>query len=221
MTKDDKEFLDRFIESYQINTNRFSCLVIAITDARKITGRNTLSGEHQMNILTSNEVFFNPFSFIGLINYLIILEMIGEIFSSKKIAINRLKTNTIYKALKQFSQGLNDRDIDTIIALRNSLAHNYGLINIPDAKEAETKQHKFTIRNFNADYLIKYPTEGKWSNDFTDKEEKTTTTVSYEKLVDLVEDVYRNLKSDNKKGLVTLALSQGMEELFARFTIKN
>lgn len=81
--------------------------------------------------------------------------MIGEIF--KTAAFSSTKNNTIYRALKQFSS-ISDHNIDTFVALRNSLAHNYGLVNIPvEKKEFFTKRHKFILDNTEGAELIKYP----------------------------------------------------------------
>lgn len=194
--------------------------MIALSDARKITGRNTETGKHELNILESKNLALNPYSFIGIINYLLILDMIGEIFRINTIAINKNKTSNIYKALKQFASSMDDKDIDTIIALRNSLAHNYGLINIPiNKKEIPAKQHKFTISNSETSVLIEYPSTGIWRGDFLDKSENSSTIISYKGVVDLVEHVYFTLKSECEKGSLVLALKKDIQELKARFTI--
>ena len=192
--------------------------MIALNDARKITGRDIISGEYQLNIFESGNTLFNPYSFIGIVNYLLILDMIGEIFEISTFSTN--KHNNIYKALKQFSLLKND-DIDTCIAIRNSLAHNYGLINIPkDTKEYSTKRHKFVLDNQPNPPLIEYPHEGQgWIGNFNDKSESSSTTIGYIKICDLVEEVYINLKTKAEEGLVLLALNQNIEELKARFTI--
>lgn len=214
------DFIKNFVNDFEIEPNRFSCLLIALTDARKNTGRNVQTGQHELNIHTDGNTFINPHSFIGAINYLLILDLIGEVFKISTITISATKTNNIYKALKYFSS-TSDRDIDTIIALRNSLAHNYGLINIPSAKEVSTKQHKFTLDNFETTHLIQYPTAGVWPGDFTDKSSTTSTTVSYPRLIDLIESVYQQVKTEEANGNLILAITGGVDELKARFTIRN
>ncbi len=216
----DTEFIKKFINQTEIEANRYSCLMIALTDARKITGRDCITGEYKLDILSNECNFLNPYSFIGIINYLLILDMVGEIFKAPKFS--GTKQNNIYKALKQFSS-LKDNDIDACIALRNSLAHNYGLINIPkQSKEYLTKRHKFTLDNRSNANLIEYPSIGQsWSGDFKDKFEKSSTKVGYIKMCDLIEEVYNDIKTKAEKDLIVLALKEGIVELKARFTIRN
>ena len=214
----DKDFIKKFANSSEIETNRYSCLMIALQDARKITGRDIKNGIVNNDILENENSFLNPYSFIGVVNYLLILELIGEIFKLKTFTTK--KTNKIYKALKQFSPSLNDKDINTIIALRNSLAHNYGLINIPlDSNENETKLHKFTLLNTINSDLIKYSTK-KWLLDFIDKSDESSTQISVIKLQDLIESIYKNLILEIDKDSVELDLKKGVDELKARFTIR-
>ena len=212
-------FINNFISCLEIEPNRYSSLMIALTDARKITGRDINTGEYKLNILESNDIFLTPHSFIGIINYLLILDMIGEIF---KFPDFLRKQNNIFNSLKQFSS-LIDKDIDTFIALRNSLAHNYGLINIPrSSKEFATKRHKFTLDNQQTSLLIEYPApEKRWSGNFDDKSENSSTKIGYIQLCDVVERVYFNVKENALKGLIILALKKDISELKARFTIRN
>jgi len=90
---EDIDFIKKFTNSLEIEPNRYSCLIIALTDARKITGRNIDTGNPKLNILESNNTFLNPNSFIGIINYLLILDMIGKIFKKKEITFGRKDKN--------------------------------------------------------------------------------------------------------------------------------
>lgn len=216
---DTPDFTKKFISFREIEANRYSCLVIALTDARLITGRNIDTGQYELNILTNGKNFLNPHSFIGIINYLLILDMMGEIFETPNFKTD--KTSNIYKSLEQFSSLRGrDNDIDTIIALRNSLAHNYGLINIPkNQKDYSTKLHKFTIDNSENAELIKYPSPNTvWNCDFLDKSEYSSTKIGYRKVIDLIESVYGYIKNGFEDGSVILSLKD--EELKARFTIR-
>ena len=213
----DYDFILKFATSYEIENNRYSCLMIALQDARKISGRDINSGKMQNNILKNHQCIFNPFSFIGVINYLLILELIGGIFKKKSYSNNN---NNIYNALCQFSS-LSVIDIYTIIALRNSLAHNYGLINIPKAKkEYSTKLHKFILLNDISSNLIVYP-KNKWNLDYSDKSDETATQISIVNLQDLIENVYQKVIEEINNNSVELTLKGEVEELKARFTIRN
>lgn len=215
----EKDFIKKFANSFEIEPNRYSCLVIALQDARKITGRDIITGNITNDFLENDQTFLNPYSFIGLVNYLLILELIGEIFQLKTFSTN--KKNNIYKALKQFAHSISDKDIDTIIALRNSLAHNYGLINIPhNTKEDKTKLHKFVLVNSADIDLIKYPNK-LWNKDYADKSDDTSTEISLIKLQDLIESTYNNLIIEIENDSIELDLEKKIDELKARFTIKN
>jgi hypothetical protein len=231
-------YLLKLATTREIEKDRYSCLKIALDDARIITGRNENGLFIENNVLENGKSFLNQHSFIGLVNYLLVLDLIGEVFILKPLRLKELKLEkiksdkmNIYKALKQFSS-LIDKDIYTINALRNSLAHNYGLINIPDeSKYYESSLHKFNLLNLENSALIKYP-ETKWetvksdNNDkksptkvnFKDKDEKSSTKVSPIKLQDLVEEVYQNLINELTNNNVELSIS-GIDELNARFTI--
>jgi len=210
-------FIQKFIKDLEIEKNRFSSLKIAINDARKLTGRNIVSGDSELNILANTNDFLSPDSFICIINYLLILDLIGEVFNVKGFTTK--KNNNIYKALKQFSSLTSEKDIDTIIALRNSLAHNYGLINIPrDEKENSTKRHKFILLHYENSFLIKYPTTI-WNGDFKDKSEDTSTQISKINLINLIEQTYKNLVKESENNRIELNLSGGVEELKSRFTL--
>jgi len=211
----DNEFIEKFITSEKIEENRFSCLKTALNDARKLTGRNLESGNYELKIFENNDTTFDPHSFIGIINYLLILDMIGEIFTTRN------KINKIYKALKEFSS-LTDRDIDTVVSLRNSLAHNYGLINIPDNQNKNsTQRHKFIIST-SLSILIEYPlSTNKWNGDYADKSESSSTKIGYIELCNLVEAVYADLISKLENNLIVISLNGGIEELKSRFTIRH
>ena len=189
-----------------------------MNDARQLTGRDLESGAYELNILQYDSKIFDPHSFIGIINYLLILDMIGLIFKVNSFYSSK---KNIYKALKQFSR-LSDKDIDVIISLRNSLAHNYGLINIPDSpREYGTKRHKFIIST-SLSSLIEYPLSGhQWNGDYMDKSDNSSTKIGYIELCNLVEAVYADLISKFENSMIILSLDGGIEELKARFTIHH
>jgi hypothetical protein len=215
-----QDFIKKFISSRIIESNRVSCLVMAIDDARKATGRNLETGKHNGKIYMDGNDFINPYSFIGLINYLLILDLIGCVFKTKDIADNK---PPIYNALKQFTEIKDDKSIFTIIALRNCLAHNYGLINVPDKdKHDDNSLHRFTIDNSEDADLINFPIKQPTRNQiYSQKSDEYQTQVCYIKLIDLIETTYCNLKSKFEKGEVELNLKNGIDELKARFTITN
>jgi hypothetical protein len=142
--------------------------------------------------------------------------MIGAIFIIK--GFRTTKTTNIYFALKQYGGNISDKEINTIIALRNSMAHNYGLINIPRPSERETKLHKFILLNGENNCLINFPYTT-WNGDFSNKEEANSTTISISKLIELIEKTHKELIRQIKADNIVLRLSKGKEELNSRFTI--
>lgn len=214
----DLKYLEKFAKKLEIEPNRFSCLKISLHDARLISGSNLETGQFNYNILESNNHFLSPYSFICVINYLLVLEIIGSVFNLKSTKTN--KKNNIFRALHQFST-LPNQDIDIIISLRNSLAHNYGLVNIPlNSKENKTKRHKFSLLNTEDAKLIQYPATP-WDGDFKNKSDDVYTKIGVHKLINLVEEVYSNVISSIENKKINIALIGGIDELNARFTISH
>lgn len=217
---DDTEFIKMFLTQREIEPNRNSCLVVALEDARFLSGRNPKTGMY-IGIMWCNinkSVMYGSNSFLGLIGYLIFMDLIGGLFRKNGFKSDK---NEIYKALKQFSS-FNDEEIFVIIALRNSLTHNYSLVNIPNNKnEDDMKLHKFELIYEETDFIISVPLEyDRWiRDDFSEnsKADKFNTKIGVQKLINEFEYVYANLKEDYDKDKVTLTL--GLEELKARFTI--
>jgi|JI10StandDraft_1071094.scaffolds.fasta_scaffold240541_2 hypothetical protein len=226
----EREFIRKFINERVIEEKRNSCLVVALQDARKLTGRHPQTG-FQSNIILSNvnekvmneKIIYDSNSFLGLIGYLILMDLIGSLFKQKE------NENGICIALEKFSKNLNKEERFVIKALRNSLAHNYSLINIPQKAKTPDKQqskdkkelHKFELIYEDTDFIISVPLESdRWiRDDFKNKLDVSNTKIGVRKLIDEFENVYGNLKEDYDNDNVTLTL--GLEELKARFTTIN
>lgn len=209
---DDGEFVIKFVTSLEIEKNRYSCLMLALSDARKLSMYDAKTGDIDLEFFENKNSFINPFSLINVINYLLILDMIGEIFIS-----DSNKTRKIFNSLKKFSS-LIEKDIHVIVALRNSLAHNYGLINIPKFGNL-SQRHKFMLISNRSSNLIEYPTIS-WTGEFNDRSDYSYTRIGLINLFELVEEVYSNLKIKVLNDpLSILSLKQGVNELKARFTI--
>jgi len=212
----EKEFVKKAIANIEIETNRYSILNLAVRDARLITGRNIDTGKLLQNEFLVNKMGepLDQYSFIGIINYLLILDMIGNAFSIKQFTTT--KTTSIYKSLKQFST-LNDDDIYAIIALRNSLAHNYSLVNIPAHKEFSSKLHHFKLINGSTQKMIKI--KSKWGNPNNSKSEINETVIGVDNLLDMIEGVILNLKKENE--LDNLELNLDFNQFVMRYTVQN
>ena len=210
------EFIKKFVCCYEIESNRYSCLMLALKDARKLTARNIETGKWDGSILENENSFLNPYAFIGIINYLLILDMIGEIFTVKN------KQSKIYRALDKYGSLKEEKDKQTIVALRNSLAHNYALVNIPDSsKNYLMQRHRFELINSENFSLIEYPIKP-WNGDFFDLHDDSFTKIGLGQLIELIEGVYHSLTMEIELNPVNIVgLNGGVEELKARFTIRT
>ena len=211
----DQEFIRKFMDINQpmeVDPFRFSTVGILLRGARKLSGRDLLSGSYIMSELNEENFTnqtYHSILFSGLINYLIFLEQVGTIF---KLA--SAKSSGIHIALENFST-LTEEQIFAVRALRNSLTHNYGLATeiIP---QNLNKRHKFTLSIERNLEVIRLPTI-KWHGDFSDKNEQTNTTVFIIDLCDIIESAYSKLKEENENNNVEIVL--GRDELKSRFTI--
>lgn len=210
----ESDYVQKYIQCLDIDKNTFSVLNIAINDARLITGRNQSNGKREFKILSTEHSFLSPYSFIGIINYLLILDLIGTAFKIKNFTTT--KSNNIYKCLKQLSS-LNDKEINVIIALRNSLAHNYSLVNIPHDVKQKDRYHHFSLINDYSDNLVS--NDNQWEGNYSVKNTKNETQIGIENLYDEVEKVILNLKHRAKENSVSLNME--LEEFKMKFTIKN
>lgn len=213
----DQEFIKKFLDINQpieLLPTRFSTVGLLLRGARKMSGRDLTSGDYVMNELTEEnfrEQTYHSHQFSGLINYLIFLEQIGSIFKFPST-----KTNGIHIALEKFS-ALSEQQIFAVRALRNSLAHDFGLATeiIP---QNVNKRHKFSLSIERNRETIKLPIV-RWEGNFDDKTDETNTTVFIIDLCDLIEDVYFKLKEEVLNDNTELNLSGGLNELKGRFTI--
>lgn len=210
----EKEFIKRFtselvIEEIDKNHKRYSCLMLALTDARKLTARDQKTGKPNYDLLENEKSFFDPNSFICLINYLLILDLIGEVFVKGK-------DKNIMKALSKFGAEISKEDKYAIKALRNSFAHNYGLINISKNKEF---CHKFILEFSENSLIIKHP-EIEWDGIFNKtKSDVTSTTIYVKNLIDYIEDIWKKLNTEIDGETIDIVLDDRIEELKSRFTV--
>lgn len=215
-----KEYITELLDVKQpmsSYTNRFSTSGILLRGARKFSGRDITTGHYvagELNEDNFEEQTFHSNQFAGLINYLILLEQLGNIF---KLTTRGLMTsNGIHRTLKYFS-GLSDPQIFALRALRNSLAHNYGLATRNDEKD-QRQIHKFIISRERSFEVVQLA-EPKWCGDFSDKSDQSYTTIFLFDLIDLIENVYEKLKDAINEDFDLVAPTMSLYELETRFTI--
>jgi hypothetical protein len=218
----EKEFIEAFVSQREINDGnikRESCLVRLLDDADRLYLQKDIIKQMNDCILDKNdhklEALGNQLSdipFLPLIGYLILLDLIGEVFTEKE--------NKIINAIDCFGSDKLKQCKWVVYALRNSLAHNYGLINIPKNKKKDSNSlHKFTLSSETNKIEI-FENRKKWKrNDWKDKSEATSTKVYVDELIKEIKELHKTLEKKVKKGEYNLYLSGGIEELKSRFTI--
>lgn len=218
----DENELKELILGLTSNPNRKSTLQLALEVARRNCGikedgtindmvfgyRNdsvNLIMEGRNPLCNSDEADL----FSSLLIYLNCLEQIGTLFCGK----SNVK-NGIIRTIKTYSPDLlSDEKQKALKNLRNSLAHNFGLVNItPNGKPIS----KYMLIYAKDNDIIKLP-QVKWNGDFFNKAEETSIKVYVYSVIELVETIIRKLKEDYKNGQLEFAID--VEEVKSRFTI--
>tara|TARA_R110000787_G_scaffold48953_11_gene117558 strand:+ start:179 stop:826 length:648 start_codon:yes stop_codon:yes gene_type:complete len=212
-TKFLKDFITVKIQDEKIS----STFSKALKDARLITGRDLTTGKSKNFLLqNSNGQILKPYSPIGILNYLIVLEMIGNLFHP----FDESNTNGkgIPAALRQFSK-LNEKEQFTIDAFRNGLAHGYSLINIPsNPKYNDNSRHRFVYTAFHDIPIIKFPTKP-WNGMFSDEYDNSSTWIQLNELFELIEQIISKVDSGIENNEVKLKIP--IAEIKARYLIHS
>lgn len=200
--------------------NRKSCLQLALESARFHLGRDKVTGKgndacfyFRQNKVDEIEKGFQQEKntdeadlFSGVILYLIILEQLGTIFDCSP-------NNHIINILKRYADGLSMGEIKAIKNLRNSLAHNYGLV----AYNPKDKPICKFILSFSIETNVVKKSIVKWNKKFDNKSDDCSILIYVFPLIDLVEDIITKIIKEFQNKKLSCRLSK--EELEARFTI--
>lgn len=214
MTNEEKTFIKKFLT---LDSEVQSCLCMALKSGRLHTGRDIKTCKDIQRLINNNYILDNNLVqseyFTGLTTYLILLEQIGSVFMKVGYDVKN-KKNGIQIALDNFCKpDLTNKQIKAIRALRNSLAHNFGLAS--NDKYNVKKSYKFCLDYY--DESINAITPCNWDGKYNGKDDKTNTVVSVPKMCELIESVYSNLLDEFKNDNVELRM--GLIEIKARFTI--
>lgn len=192
---EEKDIINNLLNIDIKENNSISTLALAIRGARELGNRNVETGslDNHYNIDTLNKQINNRTflsnKFLALTNYLIIIDLIGNIFYHKNGIEN---TNDTFKnALNNFTE-LDSKTINSLKNLRNALAHLFSLGN--DAEifvlDYSTSSDKI-IESAEEIYHI-----GKRSVQKTDK---NFTIAYYWNICELVEGIFSKLFVLNKE----------------------
>lgn len=146
--------------------------------------------------------------FTSLLIYLNCLEQIGILFCERN------KVNPIKKAINNFSsESLSSEKVNVLKNLRNSLAHNFGLVNVnPKNKPL----NKFLLIFEHNDEIVKLPNK-KWNGEYTVKSEETSTVIYTYSVIELVEQIIAKLQNCCVNEEVDFSID--IEEVKSRFTV--
>jgi len=204
-----KQFAENLLDisvPMEENPWRYSTISFLLKGARKLAGRDIITGEYkgiEFNEQNFIDETYNSFLFTSLLHYLILLEQIGIIFVESKGE----RKNGILLALDNFSQ-LTEEKKKAIKALRNSLAHNFGLT---------AKGYKFVLCQERNSEIVQ-PASRTWNGDFLDKSEESDTIIYLNDLIEMIEGIYSELRNKIESNEITSQLSEN--EIKSRFTIR-
>ncbi|MCW0483450.1 hypothetical protein [Gaoshiqia sediminis] len=198
------------------NPVRFSNIVLLLKAARKLTGRNIETGIYEMNEINEEDIvngLYHSFQYVGLINYLILLEQLGSIFSPKQETI--CSSNGIFCALTDFSELEDELKVGAIVALRHSLTHKFGLAT-EKKKDRKKLQHKYILSIDRNSKIVEIPSNP-WDGNYSDKSDGTSTTIFIKDLEELVENIYQTIKTMLDKNELIVKID--LDELYSRYTM--
>lgn len=199
------------------NPARFSNIVLLLKAARELTGRNIETGVYEMGEINEEDIvngLYHSFQYVGLINYLILLEQLGSIFSPKQESI--CSSNGISCALKDFSELKDKLKVSAIVALRHSLTHKFGLATEKKKKDRKELQHKFILSIERNSKIVEIPSNP-WDGNFSDKSDGTSTTIFIKDLEELVENIYQTIKTKLDRNELIVKID--LDELYSRYTM--
>jgi len=158
------------------------------------------------------------FYMTSLLLYLNCLEQIGSLFEDDEHGINRAVNEFHNKRTNRKLDEVTEDELTAIRNLRNSLAHNLGLVNInPKTKEAT---HKYTLEfTYKSGSRIVDLPPIPFNGDYTDKMEETSVKIYVPALIEMVEGVIAEVQNRFKSGTLKPDESR-FSEIQTRFTIR-
>jgi hypothetical protein len=191
----------------------YSTLSAALSDARWCTDRDVQTAVK----LIGQDKHHDRWS--GALVYLSLLDQIGEVLELKDatpspyVFYKNGKPNTFLKALDLFFDRDEARN-KALYALRNSFAHDFGLVNI-NKTDLLLNRHFVVVGGF-IEPLVTLP-KINWGGLSDARTHENATRVNLQLLGDAIEGIYINLVDLNKRDELRLCLPEGMNELNAKY----
>ncbi len=192
---------------------RVSCLNAALHDARRVTGRNTVTGvpESHHDDLAG--------CWLGATGYLILLDMVGTVF--RPVGAEALSGHSIGRALRRFYPTLKEEEREAIYALRCSLVHDFSLVNdahyVKDERLKRLRRHHFYLEDLAVpEFLVEFP-ENAWNGEMTKMSRRNATRINIRSLGDVVESVVDHLHRLHSEQRLAITLEGGTVEAQNRY----
>lgn len=187
----------------------FSTLAGAYHEARWCTDRDLNTGQK----ISGPNRHHDRWS--GALVYMSLLDQVGEVLDRVgQTPSAYVRTNTFLKALDLFRTN-NEAENKALYALRNSFAHDFGLVNIPPNGDP-LLQHHFTVFGGTVEPLVTLPSS-RWGGPITSRNDSNVTRINLELLGDVVENIYSILVQLNNQNSLRIALPGGSTELNAKY----
>lgn len=192
---EEKEIINKLLNIDIKEDQVISTLALAIRGARELSNRNVETGDfdeiYNVAVLDKqieNRTFLSN-RFLSITNYLIIIDLIGNIFYHKYG--NENSNDSFKNALSNFTD-LEGKTINSLKNLRNSLAHQFSLGNDTEIfiLDYSTTSDKI-IETADEIYHIKKRNQ--------EKNNKNFTTAYYWNICELVENIFSKLLELNSE----------------------
>ena len=176
-----------------------STLALSLRGARELTQRNVETGEfiEEFDIQVLDRQIENltyvSNKLIGLASYLIIIDLIGNILKKKGESESE---DDFKQTLNHFTE-LHKHQKKSLKNLRNSLAHKFSLGNESEVFILDYSSESTELIE-NASEIYPSPLRIK------QKEDKNFTTVYYNSVCNLVEDIYKKIINLNKENEIEI-----------------
>lgn len=183
-----------------------SCLIAALRDARRTSGRFEDSGKLDPSRASQMDCW------LGALGYLVMLEQIGKCYRRSGGALNG-NHPAFVKALMSFAPELSGDESYALWALRSSFAHNYGLINNKRKDDPRLIHHFMLDATLDSNTPVVRIPATRWDGQLTHLRKANATWVDLRALGDLAENVYQQLVHAHEEGSLEIALTGGLDEL--------
>ncbi len=187
-------------------SNLWSSLEAAIRDARYVTGRDEITGKVTDEQRTQR--------WLGAAGYLSLLDQLGSAVVPVGRATPKYAGQRFALAARTFG-GITGDEKDALWALRNSLVHDFSLINIPANKKGPTLR-AFSLTAVEHEWMVRHPST-RWNGRFP-VASRSKTKVNVRELAERIEEAVANARKMHGNGELEAAVPR--REFESRYFIR-